>query len=227
MKQEPGLSRADMAERLFRKPCTFALSAPNLASLPDDGRPEVCFGGRSNAGKSSLLNALVGRRALARTSSSPGRTRALNFFDLGGILWLVDLPGYGYARASDREAKAWGRLVENYFRQRRSLLRAYVLIDARRGIGQADHAFMSLLDAAGVSHRAVATKSDKIRPSEKGPPDAAILEALRLHPAALPTPIRTSAAKRRGLEELRADIAEVAGPGLPAGSGGPDPESSA
>ncbi len=219
MTQESGPSPGDMAERLFRKPCTFALSAPGLASLPDDGRPEVCFGGRSNAGKSSLLNAVVGRRALARTSSSPGRTRALNFFDLGGILWMVDLPGYGYARASNREAKAWGRLVEHYFRERRSLLRAYVLIDARRGIGQADHAFMSLLDAAGVSYRAVVTKSDKIRPSEQGASDEAISEALRTHPAAFPEPLRTSAAKRRGLEALRSDIVEAAGLQRLAGNG--------
>ena len=131
----------------------------------------------------------------------------------------MDLPGYGYARASNREAKAWGRLVENYFRDRRSLLRAYVLIDARRGVGQADHAFMSLLDAAGVSHRTVATKADKIRPSEQGASDEAISEALRAHPAAFPEPLRTSATKRRGLEDLRTDIVEAAGLHRLAGNG--------
>ena len=199
------------AERLFRMPCAFALGATDPGALPDDGRPEVCFGGRSNSGKSSLLNALVGRRALARTSSSPGRTRELNFFDLGGVLWLVDLPGYGYARASNRDAHAWGQLVEEYLRVRRSLLRAYVLIDARRGVGPADHVFMSLLDQAGISHRAIATKMDKIRPSQKGASDTAFAEALGTHPAAYPRPVRTSAAKRSGLEELRADIADAAG----------------
>ncbi len=198
---------ADAVRRLFRQPCAFAIGASDLGALPDDGRPEVCFGGRSNVGKSSLLNALVGRRALARTSSSPGRTRTLNYFDLGGVLWLVDLPGYGYARASWREARAWGRLVEAYLGTRRSLLRAYVLIDARRGVGDSDHAFLSLLDRAGIGFQAVATKEDKIRPSERGASDASILEALHTHPAARPTVLRTSARKRTGLDELRVDIA--------------------
>ena len=213
---ESPLPVAEMAERLFRRPCTFAFSATGLGALPTDERPEVCFGGRSNVGKSSLLNALVGRRSLARTSSSPGRTRMLNFFDLGSVLWLVDLPGYGFARASTREAQAWGRLVEAYLLERRSLLRAYVLIDARRGIGPADHAYMALLDRAGVSHRVIVTKVDKIRPSESGASDLAFTEALGSHPASLPQPIRTSAAKRRGLAELRTDIAVTAGLAGPA-----------
>lgn len=205
------LTASELADRLFRKPCAFVLSAPNLDALPEDGRPEVCFGGRSNTGKSSLLNALVGRRSLARTSSSPGRTRTLNYFDLNGRLWLVDLPGYGYARASIHDARAWGRLVEAYLQSRRSLLRAYVLLDMRRGVRDADHAFMSHLDQAGIVHQAVGTKTDKIPPSRQSAMEASIVESLRLHPAATGRLIRTSARKGVGLAELRADIVESTG----------------
>ena len=211
----PGGEAADgeaaAAERLFRRPCRFLRTVPHLDDLPADGPPEVCFGGRSNCGKSSLLNALVDRRGLARASGSPGRTRALNYFDLGGVLWLVDLPGYGYARASIREARAWGRLVEAYLRSRRNLRRAYVLVDARRGIGALDHTYMSLLDEAGISHRTVATKMDKIRPSRQGASDAALEAALAAHPAARAGVLRTSATRRSGLEALRRDILDAAG----------------
>lgn len=199
------------AERLFRKPCSFARSVHRLADLPEDGRPEVCFWGRSNCGKSSLLNALVGRRSLAHTSSAPGRTRSLNYFDLAGRLWLVDLPGYGYARASAREASAWDRLVQAYLGFRRNLSRVYVLVDARRGVGAADHGFLSLLDQAGLSHLLVVTKTDKIRPSERGATDESLMAGIARHPAALQTFLRSSAKARIGLAELRADIVKATG----------------
>lgn len=197
------------AERLFARPCTFALGVASLAALPDEDRAEVCFGGRSNAGKSTLLNALLGRRALARSSSQPGCTRQLNFFDLDGSIWLVDLPGYGYARASRSEARRWQKLMSLYVSGRRGLRRAYVLIDARRGVGSADHEFMARLDSAGVSHRCVLTKIDKLPTAGRDSLPDRVAADLARHPAAHPQPLATSARLRNGLEELRDDIADV------------------
>ena len=184
-----------------------------MDSLPGEERVEVCFAGRSNVGKSSLLNALLGRRArgLARTSAKPGHTRQLNFYDLDGKVWLVDLPGYGYAKASKTEARAWQRLTNAYLAERRGLGRAYVLIDARRGIGTADHQFMDKLDAAGVSHRCVLTKIDKLAPGDQGTILESVAPGLSQHPAAHPHPLATSVRAKEGLEELRADIAVLAG----------------
>lgn len=197
-------------EKLFSRPCSFALGAASLDALPCEDRAEICFGGRSNAGKSSLLNALLGRRALARASAQPGCTRQLNYFDLDGSLWLVDLPGYGYARASRTEARRWQALAGKYVAGRRGLRRAYVLIDARRGVTDSDHEFMARLDSAGVSHRCVLTKIDKLPAAGRDMlPDQVATDLVR-HPAAHPLPLATSARLRDGLEALRADIADVA-----------------
>ena len=200
--------RGGPARQLFLQPCTRAFGVSEAGSLPRDGRPEVCFAGRSNVGKSSLLNALVGRRALARTSSTPGRTRQLDFYDLGGVIWLVDLPGYGYARVSKRESAAWMRLVEFYLAGRRALRRAYVLLDARRGPGPTDRTLMEGLDTAGVSHRWVLTKTDKLSPTAPLPD---LTEELARFTAAHPSPLVTSAVTRVGIDALRADIAECTG----------------
>ncbi len=198
------------AKKLFSRPCSFALGAASLDALPSEDRAEVCFGGRSNAGKSSLLNALLGRRALARASAQPGCTRQLNFFDLDGSLWLVDLPGYGYARASRTEAKRWQALAGKYVAGRRGLRRAYVLIDSRRGVSDSDHEFMARLDSAGVSHRCVLTKIDKLPAATHGDLPNQVASDLAKHPAAHPQPLATSARSRDGLEALREDIADIA-----------------
>lgn len=164
--------------------------------------------GRSNVGKSSLLNALVGRRALAPASATPGRTRRLDFYDLDGAVWLVDLPGYGYAKASKRAAARWHQLMEAYVTGRGPLRRAYVLLDCRRGVGAADHLLMDRLDAAGLSHRWVLTKIDKLRPSAAVDPVPLLADDLRRHPAAHPAPLATSAVTGAGIDRLRADIAD-------------------
>lgn len=197
--------------RLFAQSCRFVVGVASLDALPAGDRPEFCFAGRSNVGKSSLLNALLGRRALAHASSVPGRTRQLNFFDLAATVWLVDLPGYGYARTHRAEARDWQRLTGAYLAGRRSLSRAYLLVDSRRGVGEKDHEMMTRLDAAGVSHRCILTKVDKLRAPERNEPHPAVRAALGRHPAAHPEPILTSARDRTGLDEIRADIAVLAG----------------
>ena len=161
----PDFTKADLerGEALFRGPCTFVKGVVSVADLPKDGRAEVAFAGRSNVGKSSLINALTGRTRLARVSVTPGRTRELNFFALGpdDTLYLVDMPGYGYARASKAEVKSWTRLIGDYLKGRRELKRVFLLIDARHGLKPNDKETMKLLDEAAVSYQAVLTKADK------------------------------------------------------------------
>ena len=188
---------------LFSRPSTFVFSAGRIDELPVQERPEVCFAGRSNVGKSSLINALLRRKSLVHTSSKPGKTRRLNYLALGDALWLVDMPGYGYANRSRRETDAWLRLIGAYIEGRRNLACAYVLIDARRGVGELDHTFMDLLDSAGVTQQWVLTKSDKVAPGAKSD----FREALDRHPTLAAPPLRTSAYKGTGLDALRADIA--------------------
>src|SRR5712691_323679 len=153
---------------LFKGPCTFVKGVVQIDDLPQDGRPEVAFAGRSNVGKSSLINALTGRTSLARVSVTPGRTRELNFFTLGKdeALTLVDMPGYGYARAPKAQVKGWTRLVRDYLRGRRELKRVFLLIDARHGIKPNDREIMTLMDEAAVSYQVVFTKADKPKASE-------------------------------------------------------------
>ena len=178
--------------------------------MPAPALPEIAFAGRSNVGKSSLVNALTGRRALARISNTPGRTRELNFFDLGGRLMLVDLPGYGYAAASRRAIKAWTGLAEAYLRGRPSLRRVCLLLDARRGIAAADAPLVDAFDRNAVSFLAVLTKCDKLEPAALAAKTAALETALAAHVAAYPSLIATSARTGAGVAALRAHLAALA-----------------
>lgn len=181
-----------------------------MAGLPGAGAPEVCFGGRSNVGKSSLLNALCRRRQLARTSNTPGRTQLIHFYALGDALTLVDLPGYGYAKASRAKVRNWTRFVRDYLAGRAALRRALVLVDARRGIGRSDVEVMDLLDTTAVAYQVVLTKADKTRPEELARCREAVGEALAARPAALAGVLVTSAARGDGVAELRDALAGVA-----------------
>ena len=209
------MTRAAGAGRLFEKPCAFVAGAPSPRELPAPGMPEIAFAGRSNCGKSSLINALVGRRALARASRTPGRTRSINLFDLGGHLLLVDLPGYGYARAARDEARRWRETVEAYLETRATLRRVCLLIDARRGLMASDRSMCDLLDGAAAAYRVVFTKCDKLG---AGALEAAVEAAgreIRRRPAACGEILALSARTGRGIDALRLDLAALAGrPGL-------------
>jgi len=196
---------------LFAGPCTFERSVGDLAQLPPEGPPEIAFAGRSNVGKSSLVNALTGRKTLARTSNTPGRTQTLIFFDLGGRLRLVDLPGYGYARVSKTTVRQWTRLLQAYLRGRVPLARVMVLVDARHGLKDSDRESMDLLDAAAVPHQCVLTKADKPKPAELEDLIGSVTDELVKHPAALPNVLATSARTGLGVETLRAELAQLAG----------------
>jgi len=196
-------------ETLFRKPCDFLMGVVAAEALPAPRALEVAFAGRSNVGKSSLLNALVGRRSLARTSNTPGRTREVNFFTLGEDVYLVDLPGYGYAKASKTAVAGWNQLIEDYLKGRTALRRVFLLIDARHGLKDTDAAILDLMDASAVSYQAVLTKADKVSASELEKVMAQTATALAKHPAAYPHVLTTSAKKALGLPELKAAIATL------------------
>ena len=204
---------------LFAQSCSFVTSATGEANLPPMTLPEVAFAGRSNVGKSSLLNALTGRKTLARTSNTPGRTQQLNFFDLGGRLMLVDLPGYGYARASKSAIKQWTGLTRRFLKGRANLRRVCLLIDARHGLKDSDDEIMKELDSAAVSYQAVLTKVDKLKPSEQARVRAATEKALAKHPAAHPEVFLTSSVKGTGIDELRAALAALQELAVPSGGG--------
>jgi GTP-binding protein len=193
-------------EHLFRRPCAFVKGVTRAEDLPGDALPEVAFAGRSNVGKSSLLNALIGQKQLARVSNTPGRTREVNYFLLDERIFLVDLPGYGYARAPKAQVKGWNRLIEDYLKGRPSLRRVFLLIDARHGIKKADHPTMALMDSAAVSYQGVLTKTDKPKGSELDKVVERTKGELAKHPAAHPELIVTSAVKGDGLAELKAAI---------------------
>jgi GTP-binding protein len=211
--EKPAFTSADLkrGESLFKGPCTFVKGVASVEGLPKDGRTEVAFAGRSNVGKSSLINALTGRTGLARVSVTPGRTRELNFFTLGkdGAVYLVDMPGYGYARASKAEVKGWTRLIGDYLKGRRELKRVFLLVDARHGIKPNDKETMTLLDEAAVSYQVVLTKADKPKASELETIQAKVASDLAKHPAAYPQVLTTSARLGNGIEELRAAIAAL------------------
>lgn len=196
------------ARRLFAGPVAFLRSAPTLEHLPSPDVPEVAFAGRSNVGKSSLLNALTNRHGLARTSNTPGRTQELNFFDVGEPvrLRLVDMPGYGYAEAPKDLVRRWRHLVNDYLRGRQVLARTFVLVDSRHGLKPVDLEVMNVLDAAAAPYQLVLTKADKVKSSELAAVHAATAAAARLHPASHPTILWTSSAKGGGIPELRAAV---------------------
>ncbi|WP_439816278.1 ribosome biogenesis GTP-binding protein YihA/YsxC [Zavarzinia sp. CC-PAN008] len=200
----------EAARKLFAGPCTFMQGASSLESLPPPGAVEIAFAGRSNVGKSSLLNALTGRSGLARVSNTPGRTQEINFFDLGGVLTLVDLPGYGFAKAPREQVATWTRLIETFLAGRQPLKRVCLLIDSRHGPKSVDLDAMKLLDGAAMSYQAVLTKADKVRPTALKAVQEALATELRKHPAAHPEIITTSSEKGIGLAELRAAIASLA-----------------
>jgi GTP-binding protein len=200
---------AEAGRKLFAGACEFQFAAARSDGLPPIGAPEAAFAGRSNVGKSSLINALTGRSGLARTSRTPGRTQELIFFDLQGKAMLVDMPGYGYAAASKEKAAAWGELARDYLRGRPTLLRVFVLIDGRHGLKESDHETMRLLDGAAVSYAVVLTKGDEVKAAEKSARIAATLEALRKHVAAYPEVMLTSARTGEGIADLRAHIARL------------------
>ena len=209
---DPDDELAERARKLFAGPITFLKSAPDLRFLPDPNAPEIALAGRSNVGKSSLLNAITNRKGLARTSNTPGRTQELNFFDVGEPLQLrlVDMPGYGFAEAPRDIVKRWKRVVNDFLRGRGALRRALVLVDSRHGLKDVDREMMQMLDDAAVSYHLVLTKGDKIKTSEL----AQVLEATRAeaarHPAAHPTIFTTSSETGSGVAELRTAILEAA-----------------
>ena len=197
-------------ERLFARPIDFVRGVTRLEDLPHEEWPETAFAGRSNVGKSSLLNALTNRKSLARTSGDPGRTRELNFFDAGGELFLVDLPGYGYARAPKTEVKRWTALTRDYLRGRPTLKRVFLLIDSRHGIKAVDESIMDVLDEAAVSYQLVLTKTDKLKRPEVDKRLAETSAKIAKRPAAHPVIHATSSSKTLGIGELRAEIAALA-----------------
>lgn len=182
----------------------------DLAGLPPMAAPEVCLGGRSNVGKSTLLNAVLGRRQLARTSSTPGRTQLLHFYALGDALMLVDLPGYGYARASRSKVRQWTRLVRDYLRGRANLRRMFLLVDSRRGLGARDRDVMGDLDAAAVAYQVVLTKVDELKEHELSLRQRDTEAELASHPAAFPELLVTSATSGLGIDAMRAVLADLA-----------------
>jgi GTP-binding protein len=201
----------EKARKLFSGPIAFLKSAPGLQFLPDPVAEEVAFAGRSNVGKSSLLNKLANRTGLARTSNTPGRTQELNFFDVGEPLRfrLVDMPGYGFAKAPKDVVKKWRHLVNDYLRGRAVLKRALVLVDSRHGLKEIDHEIMKMLDEAAVSYHLVLTKADKIKASELAEVEARTAAEARKRPAAHPDVIVTSAETGLGIDRLRRAVLEA------------------
>jgi len=210
-REEEGLARRlEAGRRLFAQEARFILAAVKADQVPASQLPEVAFAGRSNVGKSSLVNALTGRRTLARTSGTPGRTQQLIFFELGGRLMLVDLPGYGYAKAPKQDVERWTRLTRSYLKGRPQLRRVLLLVDSRHGLKDVDRGVMRELNDAAVSYQLILTKSDKI----KAPARARLLEAtaaeVETHVAAHPQILLMSAEKGEGIERLRAELAALA-----------------
>jgi len=209
----------ELDSTLFERPWIFIRGVPSIDLLPPEGPPEIAFAGRSNVGKSSLINALLGRRGLARTSNTPGRTQELNYFVPDGYsgeagdlppMAVVDMPGYGYAKAPKVQVDAWTKLVFDYLRGRVTLKRVYLLIDARHGIKANDAEVMALLDKAAVSYQVVLTKIDKLKPGELDRLMTATAEGIRRRPAAFPVVIATSSERGDGIEDLRQAVVTAA-----------------
>lgn len=200
---------SEYARWLFAQECTFVAGADKMEILPDPTLPEIAFAGRSNVGKSSLINALLNRKSLARISHTPGRTQQLNFFLLGKKFYIVDMPGYGYAAVSKAKIKIWSQLIQNYLKGRVPLKRVFLLIDSRHGFKVTDEAVMEELDKAAVSYQIILTKTDKAPPSEMQTLVTQMTEKLKKHPAAFPNLLLTSSFTKEGLAPLRETIAEL------------------
>jgi GTP-binding protein len=206
---EPDDAAREAGRLLFAGPVDFVKGVVAMPGLPPADRLEVCFAGRSNVGKSSLINALTGRKSLARASNTPGRTQEINFFALGEARYLVDLPGYGYAEAPKAVVATWQRLLKAYLSGRQTLRRAFVLIDTRHGVKAVDAEILTLLDRSAVTFQVVLTKADKVLRSERDAVVSQVRGALAQHPAAYPEIVMTSAEKGDGIETLRAIIATL------------------
>ena len=202
---------APLHPKLFSGPISFLKSAPQLQFLPDPKVPEIAFAGRSNVGKSSLINAMTNRNGLARTSNTPGRTQELNFFDIGDplIFRICDMPGYGYAKAQPTVVQKWRFLINDYLRGRAVLKRTFVLIDSRHGIKPVDEEVMEMLDKAAVSYRVVLTKADKVKQEELDKTAEMVAAIAKKHPAAHPDLLLTSSEKKQGIDELRLAVLEA------------------
>lgn len=205
--ETPDEAARETGRLLFAGPIDFVKGVVAMDGLPPPDRIEVCFAGRSNVGKSSLINALTGRKNLARASNTPGRTQEINFFTAGDALYLVDLPGYGFAEAPVAVVAKWQRLLKNYLAGRQTLRRAFVLIDMRHGIKAVDEEILTLLDRSAVTFQVVLTKADKVRTSDHATTLEQVRAALQKHPAAFPEIVLTSSEKGDGIETLRAIIA--------------------
>jgi GTP-binding protein len=207
--KETSSEASEYARWLFAQECTFVAGADKMEILPPPTLPEIAFAGRSNVGKSSLINALLNRKSLARISHTPGRTQQLNFFLLGNRFYIVDMPGYGYAAVSKAKIKIWSQLIQNYLKGRVPLKRVFLLIDSRHGFKVTDEAVMEALDQAAVSYQIVLTKTDKSTPSEIEALLTTMTNKLKKHPAAFPLPLLTSSLTKEGLSPLRETIAEL------------------
>jgi GTP-binding protein len=194
---------------LFEQPCSFVIGCVKLDQVPTGSMPEIAFAGRSNVGKSSILNALVRQNTLARTSNTPGRTREINFFNLGERLMLADLPGYGYARVSKAQVQQWTGLVESYLKGRANLRRVCVLIDSRHGLKESDRGVMGILDKAAQPYQVVLTKVDKVKVGDLEKLESTIKAEISKNPASFPVIAITSSRKGTGIEELRASLATL------------------
>jgi GTP-binding protein len=203
---DPHLERGRL---MFAGECSFIKGAVKLDGLPETAGVEIAFAGRSNVGKSSLVNALTGRKTLAKVSNTPGRTQELNFFKIGADLTLVDMPGYGFAAAPEPKVQAWTRLIKQYLRSRPQLGRVYVLIDSRHGIKNTDVPIFDLLDSTAVSYQVVLTKADQLKAAELDARKEGVLQALARRPAAYPQIIATSSREGDGLAELKAAVARL------------------
>lgn len=207
--QKPDAAATEKGRLLFAGGADFLKGVVAMDGMPDGDRVEVCFAGRSNVGKSTLINALTGRKALARASNTPGRTQEINFFTLTEERYLVDLPGYGFANAPVKVVEKWQRLLKAYLAGRANLRRAFVLIDARHGAKPVDEEIMALLDRAAVPFQVVMTKADKVKEADLSKVLAQVRRALKPHPAAFPEMVLTSSEKGDGIETLRAIIAGI------------------
>ncbi len=207
--EEPDDITREKGRLMFAGPTDFLKGVVAMSGLPPSDRIEVCFAGRSNVGKSSLINALTGRKGLARASNTPGRTQEINFFTVGEEHYLVDLPGYGYANAPVAVVEKWQKLLKQYLSGRQNLRRAFVLIDARHGIKKVDEEILSLLDSSAVTFQCVLTKTDKVKAAEREDVLKQVREKLAKHPAAFPEIILTSSEKGDGIPTLRTTIATL------------------